>query len=380
MNDREYWLEIARKIGDPLLDACAQRKLHLFFPEDRDSPRRSFAYLEATGRYLAGIAPWLELAADGSEESICRLKYGELAREVLDAITDPSSPDCAQWGESVGRQPLVDASFVALALVRAPCELIDKLDQRVKQNLIRQLNVSRKILPYQNNWLLFGAMLDAALFLLGAEWDKMRIDYALRKCMDWYIGDGMYRDGDDFALDYYNSFVIHPYLVDLIRVIGDQDEQWKMLKNPIFKRAGRFAEILERLISPEGTFPPLGRSMSYRFGAFHALSQAALLNMLPDNLAPAQVRCALTAVIRRIMDVPGNFDANGWLTPGFCGSQPELLEGYISVGSSYLCTTAFLALGVAPDNSFWSAAPQPWSCQKIYSGITLQKDIALEKR
>ena len=68
---------------------------------------------------------------------------------------------------------------------------------------------------------------------------------------------------------------------------------------------------------------------------------------------PAQARAALDAVIRRTLDAPGTFDADGWLQIGLCGHQPGVGERYISTGSLYLATTAFLPLGLPPDDPFW---------------------------
>src|SRR6185437_789407 len=107
-------------------------------------------------------------------------------------------------------------------------------------------------------------------------------------------------------------------------------------------RAKRYAAIQERLIAPDGSFPAIGRSITYRCGAFHLLAQMALNGELPDGVSGAQVRSAMTAAMRRIMDAPGTFDANGWLQIGFCGHQPHLGETYISTGSLYLCAVALL--------------------------------------
>lgn len=49
-------------------------------------------------------------------------------------------------------------------------------------------------------------------------------------------------------------------------------------------RQQRLSEQLERLISPEGTYPAVGRSIVYRFGIFHALSQMSLMKRLPEKL------------------------------------------------------------------------------------------------
>jgi hypothetical protein len=152
---------------------------------------------------------------------------------------------------------------------------------------------------------------------------------------------------------------------------------WRVLKEPVLKRAQRAATILERLISPEGTFPVLGRSITYRFGAFHLLAQMALRQELHETITPAQVRCALTQVIRRMIEMPGTFDANGWLTIGFCGHQPELGESYISTGSLYLCATVFLPLGLAADNPFWQGEAE-WTARKAWSGKDTLIDQALD--
>src|SRR5262249_47400546 len=133
----------------------------------------------------------------------------------------------------------------------------------------------------------------------------------------------------------------------------------------------------ERLIAADGSYPPIGRSLAYRCGAFHALAQAALRGRLPDDVAPAQARGALTAVIRRTLDAADTFDAGGWLGFGVCGHQPAIGETYISTGSLYLCAVAFLPLGLAPADAFWSAPPQPWTAAKAWKGQSFAIDHAL---
>ena len=143
------------------------------------------------------------------------------------------------------------------------------------------------------------------------------------------------------------------------------------------ERSARYAAILERLIAPDGTYPIIGRSITYRFGAFQLLSQAALQGFLPEDVAPAQVRCGLSAVIARTLSGP-MFDENGWLLPGVYGEQPGLAEGYISTGSLYLCESVFLPLGLAPDAPFWRDADMPWTSKKLWAGTDMPCDHALE--
>ena len=149
------------------------------------------------------------------------------------------------------------------------------------------------------------------------------------------------------------------------------------MREPEIARAQRYAAIQERLISPEGTFPAVGRSIAYRFGAFHLLAQAALRRALPAEVTAAQVRGALTAVIRRQVEAPGTFDDAGWLRVGFCGHQPSVGERYISTGSLYLCAVGLLPLGLPPGDGFWTDPSQPWTAQRAWSGQPFPIDHAL---
>lgn len=377
MTDRDAWIAILRRIADPVLDNLANGTLKARMPVEQaaGANRAGVTHLEAIGRLLAGMAPWLALPDARTPEAATRSRYVTLARRAIAAIVDPSSPDVLNFTED--RQPLVDAAFLAQAIVRAPAALGGELDASTKSRLVAALESARAIVPAFNNWLLFSAMVEAGLKTLGAQWDRVRVDYALRQHDAWYKGDGVYGDGPELHVDYYNSFVIHPMLVDVLSVCGNESAAWKELAPRVDARARRHAAIQERVIAPDGSFPAVGRSIAYRCGAFHLLAQAALRRALPEGVAPAQVRGALTAVIRRTMDAPQTFDDGGWLRIGLCGHQPGIGEPYISTGSLYLCAVAFLPLGLPATDEFWNAPPQPWTGVKAWSGQAFPIDHAL---
>jgi hypothetical protein len=166
-------------------------------------------------------------------------------------------------------------------------------------------------------------------------------------------------------------------LVDVATALSDRMPAVKEMAPRIEERATRYAAVQERLIGPDGAFPPIGRSLAYRCGAFHLLAQSALRRALPDGVSPPQVRGALTAVITRTLDAPGTFDADGWLRIGLCGHQPAAGEGYISTGSLYLCSVALLPLGLPAADPFWSGAPEPYTQQRAWSGQPFPIDHAL---
>lgn len=377
-DERAYWLSVLTRLADPVLSNLAQRRLRERMPIECGNgsvaERRKYSHLEAFGRLLAGISPWLELEKLPAAEATLRDRYAELARESLAAATDPQSPDFMNFTD--GQQPVVDAAFLAHAIIRAPNELWGKLSHDTQANIVEALKSTRVIKPFFNNWILFSAMIEAALCAVGEQWDRVRVEYAVRQHEQWYKGDGIYGDGPKFRWDYYNSFVIQPMLIDVLRTVAKDSSDWDEFHDPVIKRARRYAVIQEYMISPEGTFPAIGRSLAYRFGAFQLLGQIALMHKLPGKLNPAQVRCALTAVIRRMIEAPGTFDADGWLTIGFSGHQPSIGESYISTGSLYLCAVGLLPLGLPPDDEFWSAPPADWSSRKIWAGQDRRPDTA----
>lgn len=382
-SDREYWAATAYKIAHPVLSNLAAETLHENMPVEQRGEshpeyksygdRTKYAYLEALGRTVCGIAPWLELPIDvTTEDGRMRKELLELSIKGIENAMDTTSRDYISF--AVGYQALVDAAHLAQGLMRAPVNLWGGLNHPTQQRIIYEMKQTRKVRPNVSNWLLFSGMIESFLRSVGEPFDQMRVDYSVRQTDAWYKGDGVYGDGEPFHWDYYNSFVIQPMMVDILSVMGDG---FPGLQQKVVARATRYAEVTERMISPEGTIPPIGRSLQYRTAALQVLSQMALLDRLPKSLTKGQVRSAMTAVIRRFFEKPGTFDQNDWLKIGFCGSQLELGEAYTCTGSLYICTTGFLALGLPENDTFWTAPAQRWTAQKAWSGEPFPQDHSI---
>lgn len=376
--ERQYCIQVLTRIADPLLDALSKNELRKRMPvEAKDTAKAATStHLEGFARLIAGMAPWLELGPDETAEGKLRKKYIDLTVMAIRNAVDPRSPDFMNFNK--GGQPLVDAAFFAQALLRAPGQLWGRLTKETQENVIRALQSSRVITPGYNNWLLFSAEIEAALLRFNGYGDRMRIDYAVRQLMLWYKGDGAYGDGPEFHWDYYNSFVIQPMLLEVLQHTRDSAsrEGSDKLYEDVLKRSERYAVIQERLISPEATYPPVGRSLAYRFGVFQLLSKIAFMHRLPASLPPQQVRAALYAVIKKQIEAPGTFDGNGWLRIGLYGHQPGIGETYISTGSLYLCSEVFIMLGLPEQDPFWQGKDLPWTTKKIWNGEDVPADHA----
>lgn len=345
---------------------------------DGQKPERTVcAPMEAFCRSLTGIAPWLEAKGLSTDEFAQQQETIALIKEALRNAAAPDSPDFLNFGgdSPVVAQALVEAAFLALGLMRSRHVIWDALDPGTRHNLILSLKASRHHKAPLCNWLLFPATIEAFLASIGEEAEKEVQDFAIRKHEEWYQGDGVYGDGPFFHWDYYNSFVIQPMLLEILRIEENPDRA--TFRKTVMARAQRYAMIQERLIGSDGTFPPIGRSLAYRFGAFHHLALMAQWDELPNEIPPPQARCALTAVMDRTMNAPGTFDKNGWLTIGLGGNQPGIGEKYITTGSVYLTTAGFLPLGLPPAHPFWSEPDLAWTSKKVWAGVDVPADHAL---
>jgi hypothetical protein len=377
---RAYSVHTLVRIATPVLEALGEGKLKArmpleFIPTAKD--RHLYSYLEALGRLLAGIAPWFELGPEESEEGRLRERLTGLATKGIAQAVDPLAPDFMNFSE--GAQPLVDAAFLAHALLRAPTQLWGNLEAETKERLVACLQETRRVQPGQSNWLLFSAIIEAMLWKLTGTGETKAIETAVTAHLEWYVGDGTYGDGPELHWDYYNSFVIQPMLLEVLRVCVEKGHALAEHYPLTLERARRYAAVQEMLISPEGTFPIVGRSATYRFGAFQLLAQMALEHRLPENLAPGAVRAGLTAVIRRMIEAPGTFDENGWLRLGVVGHQPASAEPYISTGSLYLCAAGLVHLGLLADDPFWTEPDAAWTQKRIWAGENVPGDHALHR-
>ncbi|MES2776919.1 MAG: DUF2264 domain-containing protein [Bacteroidota bacterium] len=379
--DRQYWAELLYKIAAPVVLNLSKSTLRKNMPVEVPPGLKpdfflKVTHLEAVGRTMAGIAPWLALPDDDSKEGAVRK---ELRLALLQGIkngVDPSNPDYLNFRTE--SQPIVDAAYMAQAFLRAPKALWDPLDSLTKTRVIEEFKTLRTRTGAYNNWLIFAGINEAFLLSVGEKPDPARIQFATNKMNEWYKGDGWYSDGPSFSMDYYNSYVIHPMLVDFLKVLSAQKRVKPDQYDAALKRMVRYSEFSERIIGPDGSYPPMGRSVTYRTAAFQALGNVALLEQLPAGVSPAQVRCAVTAVMQKMFGQCNNFDKDGWLVLGFCGSQPMIADGYTSTGSLYMATLAFLPLGLPADNAFWANPPADWTAKKAWSAAPFKKDYHVD--
>src|SRR6185369_17586808 len=121
-DDRNYWIDLLTKIAGTVLMNAANASLKKNMPIEKEPGyslnAEKVTHLEAVGRTLAGIAPWLKLPVDDTKEGKLRKKFNDYSLAAIRNIVDPQSEDYLNFRE--GNQPLVDAAFFTHSFLRAP--------------------------------------------------------------------------------------------------------------------------------------------------------------------------------------------------------------------------------------------------------------------
>lgn len=380
-SDRQYWCSLAYKMAQPVLENMAkgelQKNMQTEFSPSFDNRNKKVLYMECFGRLMAGVAPWLTLPDDATAEGKQRKQLREWALASYKNAVDPQSPDYLCWG--IGGQNLVDAAYIAESFLRAYDTLWKPLDEVTKKRYLAEFAKLHHIDPPYTNWLLFSSTIESFMAKAGGDFDEYRVNSACRKVEEWYVGDGWYTDGPSFAFDYYSSYVFHPMYLETLQAMVDAKVNSRLDYQKYYdrelRRCQKYSIILERFISPEGTFPAFGRSIPYRMATMQPLALMAWYQTLPSDLSNGQVRAALTKVLHRMFDKENNFNEKGYLSIGFCGnSQKNVADWYTNNGSLYMTTLAFMPLGLPADHPFWTDAAQPWTQVKAWNNQQFPKD------
>jgi hypothetical protein len=268
-------------------------------------------------------------------------------------------------------QLLVEMANLILSFYYCPL-LWNKINDKTKSNIFKIVKKAYEINPYNNNWMLFTCIIGVFLYENNKIKDIIRVYKYLNNFEKFYVGDSWYKDGDVFHMDYYNSYVILPFLCEIYKRL-DNKQKYK----ETFTKLIRHSEFLERLISQDGTFPVFGRSAVYRTAIFHALVYSCFKSNISENLSYGQIRSSLTEVNKRVFNNLMNFNEKGFLQLGFSSYQPNIADKYSNSGSVYFCLLVFLPLGLKKNHEFWTSIDEEWSQKKLWSNKSLNKDCSI---
>lgn len=208
------------------------------------------------------------------------------------------------------------------------------------------------------NWRLFNMLDMAFLHMEGYPIQRdVMLDHA-QAILNYYAGDGWYRDGHSF--DYYSCWAFNVYAPIWNLWYGYEHA-------PFF--AKRFEEQSNRLMETYGDFfdrdgwtNMWGRSNIYRNAATSAFDGNMLLHESKGN--PGLARRISSGSLMQFLG-RDDFLYKGVPTLGFYGQFSPLVQGYSCAESPFWLGKAFLCLHLPADHPFWTAKENNGTWDKL---------------
>ncbi|MFJ4790027.1 DUF2264 domain-containing protein [Streptomyces sp. NPDC088794] len=280
----------------------------------------------------------------------------------LAAGTDPHNSN--RWPTFTEcNQAKVEAASIALALHETRTLVWDRLDDRVRRQVLDWLApMVGNVMP-GNNWIWFQAVTEAFARTTGGTWSQDDLDRVIALNDGWYAGDGWYSDGltggERRNYDHYNGWAMHLYPLWFCRILG-ADAPTGLLDR-YRARLRRFLADQRLLIGANGSPLVQGRSLTYRHAALAPLWTGALFDATP--LAPGETRAAANRMLDHF-ERHGATDNRGLLTLGWHRPFRGVLQVYSGPASPYWASKGFIGLALPPEHPVWTAPQQPLAVER----------------
>lgn len=197
------------------------------------------------------------------------------------------------------------------------------------------------------NWRLFNMLDMAFLHMEGypIQKDIMR-DHA-QAILNYYAGDGWYRDGHSF--DYYSCWAFNVYAPIWNLWYGYENEPY--LAKRFEEQSNKLMETYGDFFDRDGWTNMWGRSNIYRNAATSAFDGNMLLRGSKAN--PGLARRISSGSLLQFLGRE-DFLYKGVPTLGFYGQFSPLVQGYSCAESPFWLGKAFLCLHLPADHPFWT--------------------------
>lgn len=258
-------------------------------------------------------------------------------------------------------QETVETCALVIGLYESRNAIWEKYSQREKDMIAAFISSYAVGSTCPQNWRLFN-MLDLAFLNMNGytiDHEIMR-DHAAA-ILDWYAGDGWYRDGHSF--DYYSCWAFQVYGPIWCNWYGY--ENMPDVAAQIEEHSNKLMETYADFFDADGWTNMWGRSSIYRFASVSAFAANYLLRNSKVDCGLA--RYIASGSLKQFMD-RDDFLVNGIPSLGFYGQFLPLIQGYSCAESPFWLGKAFLCLSLGKDHPFWTAQEHHGTWDKLKSG------------
>ncbi|MGF7144370.1 hypothetical protein HNQ56_002801 [Anaerotaenia torta] len=387
---RESWLEAAeylltgifrniKSIHDPVIMPRKETEVsypHKNVPEKQRETERRAEIFEGLARSFLLAAPLLHNKPDAV---ICNYRLRDYYKEqVLRACTSSDANSVGSYEEQMelsgSRDPFrpfqqtVETCALVLCLWSCKAEIWDTYTKEEKDTIAAFLTGYAHANTVPQNWRLFNMLDMAFLYREGYPIDEDIMRDHAQAILNYYAGDGWYRDGHSF--DYYSCWAFHVYAPIWNLWYGYEKEPY--LAQRFEENSNQLMETYGDFFDRDGFTNMWGRSNIYRNAATCAFDANMMLRN--SKADPGLARRIASGSLMQFF-TREDFLHEGVPTLGFYGQFTPLVQGYSCAESPFWLGKAFLCLHLPAEHPFWTARENNGTWQRL--GETEVKETLL---
>ena len=255
-------------------------------------------------------------------------------------------------------QQTVETCALVIGLWVCKEEIWDTYTREEKDIIASLLDSYARANTVPQNWRLFNMLDMAFLHMEGYPIDhEIMMDHA-QAILNYYAGDGWYRDGH--AFDYYSCWAFNVYSPIWNLWYGYDHAPY--LAKKFEEHSNKLMETYGDFFDQDGFTNMWGRSNIYRNAATSAFDGNMLLRH--STADPGLARRISSGSLMQFLSRE-DFLYKGVPTLGFYGQFAPLVQGYSCAESPFWLGKAFLCLHLPADHPFWTAKENNGSWESL---------------
>lgn len=299
------------------------------------------------------------LISENPELEICGINIKDYYRKHVLYCCNPSHPYYVGDYDTLKKQSGTTNPFCCFQQTVETCALViclwlckEKLwdtYSREEKDIIAGFLGNFAVNPtVPQNWRLFNMLDMAFLKMEGYAINKEIMRDHAEAILDYYAGDGWYRDGQSF--DFYSCWAFNFYAPLWCRWYGYENEPY--IAKKFEENSNKLMETYSDFFDRDGFTNMWGRSSIYRFASCSPFDGNFFLNN--SSADPGEARRISSGALLQFL-TRDDFLWNGIPTMGFYRQFSPLVQGYSCAESPFWMGKAFLCLHLPENHPFWTA-------------------------
>jgi len=376
---RDSWIEAAKYLLKGVFDNLENIEAPVVMPRyetevtypQKDAPewRIKAEYFEGLARSFFISAPLVHIEPDLILNGIKVRDYYK--KQVLYAVTPGEKNYVLNYSDmkktdTSGNlfsafQQTVETAALVICLWLSKEEIWDTYDKEEKDRIAAFLSDFGHANTVPQNWRLFNMLDLAFLYMNGYDIDEDIMRDHAQNILNYYVGEGWYRDGQSF--DYYSCWAFNMYTAMWNTWYGYEKEPYIAAK--FEENSNELMKTYPDFFDRDGFTNMWGRSCIYRNAATSAFD--GNLMMRNSTMDPGLARRICSGSLLQFF-TRDDFLWSGIPTLGFYGPFVPLVQSYSCAESPFWLAKALLCLHLPADHPFWTAKENNGSWEGLKEG------------